>query len=162
MVVDISPVLQTLIGLAATALGIIGSAVLYQLTQKLHLQISAGQQDAFDTALKKSLIYGATKATATIAERGWDHPEVHNEVVAKAMQQVVAAFPDAVNAVGLSTNLNDPKNTETLTAALERALPGAMAEVSASPATPPTPASAAVAAAQTPTVVVNTITPSNN
>jgi hypothetical protein len=93
MVVDISPVIQTLVGLAATALGIIGSAVLYQLSQKLHLQISAGQQDAFDAALKKSLIYGATKATAVIEERGWAHPEVKNEVVATAMQQVVAAFP---------------------------------------------------------------------
>src|SRR5690242_8027052 len=159
MIVDISPVIQTLVGLAATALGIIGSAVLYQLTTKLHLQISASQQEAFDAALRKSLIYGATKATNEIAAHGWDHPAVHNEVVATAMQQVVAAFPDALNAVGLSTNLNDPKNAQTLTAALERALPGAMAEVSASPVTPPAPTpaptSATVAPTPVPTVVVN-------
>jgi hypothetical protein len=157
MIVDISPVIQTLVGLAATALGIIGSTVLYQLSQKLHLQISASQQDAFDTALRKSLIYGTTKATAVIAERGWDHPEVKNEVVATAMQQVVAAFPEAVNAVGLSTDLNDPKNTETLTAALERALPGAMTEACASPATPPAPA-ASIPAPASPAVIVNAVT----
>jgi hypothetical protein len=36
----------------------------------------------------------------------------------------VQAFPQALTDVGLSSNLDDPKNTETLTAALERALPG--------------------------------------
>jgi hypothetical protein len=74
MIVDISPVVQAIVGLAATALGIIGSAVLMKLNTKLHLQISAGQQEAFDSALKKALIYGATKATSEIASKGWDHP----------------------------------------------------------------------------------------
>jgi hypothetical protein len=82
---------------------------------------------------------------------------VKNEVVATAMQQVVAAFPEAVNAVGLSTDLNDPKNTETLTAALERALPGAMTEACASPATPPAPA-ASIPAPASPAVIVNAVT----
>jgi hypothetical protein len=87
MTVDISPVVQAIVGLAATALGIIGSAVLMKLNTKLHLQISAGQQEAFDSALKKALIYGATKATSEIAAKGWDHPQVHSEVVSMAMQQ---------------------------------------------------------------------------
>jgi hypothetical protein len=156
MVVDISPIVQAVVGLAATALGIIGSAVLLKLNQRLHIDISAGQQAAFDSALKKALIYGATKATGEIAERGWDHPSVHNEVVATAMQQVVTAFPDALTDVGLTTNLDDPKNTETLTAALERALPGAMTEASKSPITPPAPAETVAPPSQT--VVVNTAT----
>lgn len=155
MVVDISPVVQALVGLAATALGIIGSAVLLKLTQRLHLQVSAEQQEAFDAALKKSLIYGATKATDAIAARGWDHPVVHSEVVSTAMQQIVTAFPGALADVGLSTNLKDPKNTQTLTAALERALPGAMAEASASPITPPAPS--AVVVPPPATVVVNAV-----
>jgi hypothetical protein len=157
MTVDISPVIQTLVGLAATALGVIGSAVLYKLNTKFNLQISAQQQQAFDSALHKSLVYGATQATNAIEARGWNHPDVKNEVVATAMQQVVAAFPDALNAVGLSTNLNDPKNHETLTAALERALPSAMTEASASPVTPPAPALTVITPPQAPTVVVNTI-----
>src|SRR5690242_18153057 len=153
MVVDVSPVIQTLVGLTATALGIIGSAVLYKLSQKLHLQISEGQQAAFDAALHKSLDYGATQATNVIAAHGWDHPAVKNEVVAIARQQAVAAFPGAPKEVGLSTDLNDPKNAGTLTAALERALPAAMTEASASPITPPTPASEAAPK----TVVVNAV-----
>jgi hypothetical protein len=157
MIVDISPVVRTIVGLAVTALGIIGSAVLMKLNQKLHLQISADQQAAFDAALKKSLIYGATKATSEIASKGWDHPQVHSEVVSTAMQQVVQAFPQALTDVGLSSNLDDPKNTETLTAALERALPGAMTEASKSPITPPAPASTIAAPAAAPTVVVNTV-----
>ena len=157
MTVDISPVVQAIVGLAATALGIIGSAVLMKLNTKLHLQISAGQQEAFDSALKKALIYGATKATSEIAAKGWDHPQVHSEVVSTAMQQVVQAFPQALTDVGLSSNLDDPKNTETLTAALERALPGAMTEASKSPITPPAPASTIAAPAAAPTVVVNTV-----
>lgn len=154
MMVDISPIVQAAVGLVATALGIIGSAVLLKLNQRLHLDISAGQQAAFDAALRKALVYGASKATAEIAERGWDHPLVHSEVVATAMRQVVTAFPQALSDVGLSTNLDDPKNTETLTAALERALPGAMTEASASPITPPTPATTTAPAGQT--IVVNT------
>jgi hypothetical protein len=75
------------------------------------------------------------------------------------MQQVVAAFPEALNAVGLSTNLNDPKNHETLTAALERALPSAMTEASVSPVTPPAPAVTVVTPASAPPVVVNTVAP---
>jgi hypothetical protein len=155
MTVDISPVVQAIVGLAALALSSIGSLVLMKLNQRLHLQISASQQDAFDSALRKALVYGATKATSEIAAKGWDHPEVHSEVVSTAMQQVVTAFPQALNDVGLSTDMNDPKNTETLTAALERALPGAMTEASKSPITPPAPAQMALAPA--PTVVVNTV-----
>lgn len=158
MIVDISPVIQTLVGLTATALGVIGSAVLYKLNTKLHLQISEQQQQAFDAALHKSLVYGATQATDTIEARGWNHPEVKSEVVGRAMQQVVAAFPDALGDVGLSTNLNDPKNQETLTAALERALPSAMTEASASPVTPPAPTVTVVTPPSAPTVVVNTVT----
>jgi hypothetical protein len=159
MTVDISPVIQTLVGLTATTLGIIGSAVLYKLNTRLHLQISEQQQQAFDAALHKSLVYGATQATEAIAAHGWDHPQVKDEVVATAMQQVVAAFPEALNAVGLSTNLNDPKNNSTLTAAMERALPSAMTEASASPVTPPAPAVTVVTPASAPTVVVNTVSP---
>src|SRR6476620_1525942 len=113
MIVDISPVVQPVVGLIAATLGIIGSAVLMKLNQRLHLQISASQQDAFDAALKKALVYGATKARNEIAAHGWDHPAVHNEVVATAMQQVVQAFPQALTNVGLSTNLDDPKNAQT-------------------------------------------------
>jgi hypothetical protein len=140
MTINLAPVIQTLVGLAATAIGILGSAVLYKLTQKFNLQISASQQAAFDSALNKSLTYGATQVTGMIAAKGWDSPTVHDAVIASAMTQAANTFPAALAGVGLTPNLNDPRNAATLTAALQRALPQALAVASASPATPPTTA----------------------
>lgn len=147
-VVDFHPIVQAVVGLAASALGILGSMVLARLNTKFHLDISAARQDAFDKALNKSLMYGATQATAEIAEKGWDHADTKSEVVATALNQAVSTFPEALAGVGLSTDLTDPKNAATLTAALERALPAAMTEASASPATPPTATQTAEAEAE--------------
>lgn len=156
--VDLSPIIQWAVGFVATALGIIGSMVLLKLKTKLNLQISQSQQAAFDDALHKSLLYGTAKLTDEIAQKGWDKPDVHSQVVATAMQQAVKAFPDALNAVGLSTDLKDPKNVETLGAALERALPGAVAEAAASPATPTTAPIADPQAQAAPVVNVHVVT----
>jgi hypothetical protein len=139
-VVDFQPIVQAVIAVFASAIGILGSAVLYRLNRRFNLQISVDEEQRFDAALKKALTYGAVKAGNEIRAKGWDSAEVHSEIVATAMQQISTSFPDALSAVGLTANLDDPKNAQMLTTALERALPEAMAQAAASPATPPTTA----------------------
>jgi 7-keto-8-aminopelargonate synthetase-like enzyme len=156
--INFAPIVQAVVGLVATALGVLGSAVLVRLNQKFHLQITASQEATFDAALNKSLVYGATKASDAIAEHGWDNKQVHEGVVATALQQAVEQFPTALAGVGLSTNLNDPKNAEAITKALERALPAAMAEASASPATPPATAPNPETQAETPAATIHIVT----
>jgi len=140
MNVDISPVVQSVVGLCAVALTVLGGIALQAFAAKLKVQISASQTSAFDDALSKALTYGATVADAEIKAKGWDHPDVKNAVVATALTYAVSKFPDALAAVGLSTDLTNPTNVATITAALQRALPAAMLTASASPATPPAPA----------------------
>jgi hypothetical protein len=140
MQVDVSPVVQSVIGLCAVALTVLGGIALQVVAAKWKVQLSASQSAEFDAALSKALTYGATTADAEIRAKGWDHPDVKNAVVATALTYAVAKFPDAIAAVGLSTDLTNPTNVATITAALQRALPAAMLTASASPATPPAPA----------------------
>jgi len=144
MNVDLTSVVQAVLGLCAVAITIFGGIALQALAKRFNLQISAGQIAAFDDALAKSLSYGVTAADTQIKAKGWDHPDVKNAVVASALTYAVAKFPAALHDIGLSANIDDPKNAQTITEALRRALPAAMTAAAASPATPPAPVQSVV------------------
>ena len=94
----------------------------------------------------------AVNSSALITEKGWDHIDVHNQVVGLALNSIVGRFPDVLKGVGLSPDLSDPKNVETITNALKRAMPAAFTAAANSPATPPAPNGPA---APVPVMVVN-------
>lgn len=132
--VDISPILQIVVGIAVTFLSIAGTAALHYLEKRLALQVSAGQQAALDGALSKALQYGAGAADAVIREKGWDHIETKNAVIGAAASYAVDHFPDMLHAAGLTSAADADAGLKTV---LARAFPAAMAIAAASPATPP-------------------------
>lgn len=125
--VDLTQIEQATVSLAASALGILGSAALYKLRQRFGQQVIAAQRSAFDDALSKSITYGATLSTPLIASKGWQDGQVHAAVIELARYHAETMFPDTMKGVGF----------DALTAALQRTLPAAMAAAAASPATPP-------------------------
>ncbi len=137
MNVDLSPLWQAVIGLAAAALATFGSQALLAAKNRWNIQFSDAQVSAFDDALRKTITYEATQAQSLIASKGWDHVEVHDAVIANGLNTIVAKFPGALAGVGLSTDLSDPANRQAIQAALQRALPAAFTAAAASPATPP-------------------------
>ena len=144
MNIDLTSVIQAVLGLCGVAITIFGGIALQALARRFNVQVSAGQTAAFDAALDKSVTYGVTASEAAIAAKGWDHVDVKNQVLATGLAYAVQSFPQALKGVGLTTNLSDPQNAATITAALQRALPAAMLTASASPATPPAPVQAVV------------------
>lgn len=141
MSVDLSQIETTVVSLAATALGIVGTWAVSRLAQRFGLQVNQAQKAMFDQALSDSLTYGVTQADATIKAKGWDHVDSKNAIIDAGLSYVVAKFPDALKAVGLSSNLNDPANAAAITSALTRMLPIATTTAAASPTTPPSPTS---------------------
>lgn len=144
MTVDLSTVIQAVIGLCATAITIFGGIALTALAKRLNVQVSTAQVAMFDDALGKSLAAGVSASTAAIAAKGWDHIDVKNHVIGLALNTAVSKFPAALKGVGLSADLSDPMNVKTITEALERALPAAFTAAAASPATPPAPVQPAI------------------
>lgn len=145
MTVDLTPLFQGVIAVAASAIGVFGSIALRQVAAKWHIDVTQAQNDNFDDALNKAITAAAMAAQKEIAAKGYDHVDVKNTVLSGALSYVAAKFPDALAGAGLSSNIGDARNAAAITAALTRAYPAAMTVVAASPATPPTPQQAAAA-----------------
>jgi hypothetical protein len=141
---DLSPIIDSAIGMAGTALTVFGTLTLTAIAKHFNLQVSAQQTASFDDALEKSVTFGATQAEAQIRKNGWDSPDIKSPILNIALNTMAQKFPDALKGVGLSPDVGDPATAAKITAALTRAYPAAMATVAASPATPPTPVQAAM------------------
>jgi hypothetical protein len=134
--VDLSPIWQALIGLCAAALTAAGTAALVALRAKLNIQTTASQKAVYDDALYKALSSGIAQSMAQVQAHGWDKVDVHNAMVASALNSMVAKEPEALASVGLSTDLSDSRNATLIRQALEARLPAAISTAAASPATP--------------------------
>lgn len=134
MTVDLQPLITSLVGLAALAITTIGTLAVKRIADYVGIKISDQKMKLLDSVLSKAVASGAMQANDIIAAKGWDHPEVHNAVIAKAMNYAIEKFPDALTMAGLDPT--DPATAGHLESALQRILPTAIAPVAASPATP--------------------------
>lgn len=134
----LDPIIQTVLQVMAMAIASVAIWAITRVAQHFGLKVSAEQSAQFDGALTKLVQSGVAKANDLIEAHGWDHVAVKNATIAGAMTGAAAKFPDALAGVGLSPD--DPAFGQKLREALERIYPAAMAEVAASPATPPAPA----------------------
>ena len=119
--------------------------------QWLSAKLSQEQQEMLSQAAHKVLVLGFTKLIPLIESEGWNSPAVRDAVVDFGLDEIKKKFPDAFNYVEKFAGKVDAKNPfgTTVTGAtaerllrdvLQRALPAAATEASASPITPPTPA----------------------
>lgn len=139
MDVDFFGVIHGALELAGVVVTVFGGVALQAIARKFKTDASAQQVAAFDGALGKALQFGVTASEDLIRAKGWDHVDVKSQVVGIALNTMVARFPGALAAVGLSANLGDPANQKAIQDALQRALPAAFTVAAASPATPPAP-----------------------
>lgn len=133
MEIDLSPVIQALLGLAALAIGTFGAWALQRLAVRFGIQIDAARKEQLETALTKAAQAGAVAVEGMAAERGWNHPAVKSEMLGQGLNYLVDRFADTLKQAGL-----DPykiEDAERIRGAMERIMPAAAAPVAASPVT---------------------------
>lgn len=135
--VDLAPLLQALVSLAVVAIGSLGGWAIQRLAKKLGVDRNATAMAAFDAALERAIRAGAGQMTDLIRDRGWDHVEVKNAILAAAANYAVARAGPALKAVGLDPADPGGATSAYLAAELDRLFPTAIAPVAASPVTPP-------------------------
>jgi hypothetical protein len=137
--------LQAVAIACAAPISAILCAMLWKLAAKFGVQASAADQAKLNDETKAALTVGAVKAADLIAARGWDHVDVHNQVLADAATYFLQRFPDRATAIAEQAGVAAPavpsaaKDTAIKETLMAR-LPDAMNEAAASPATPPVPA----------------------
>lgn len=143
----LTPILQAA-GIAAATL--ITAAVGYlvkKMGDKLGPEAQAQVAKNMDDMAAKAISAGVMASQDLIREKGWDHPQVQNEIVRVGANYAIAKFSDTIKAAGV-----DPASTvgaENIRALITRALPAGTAAAEASPTTPP-----AVSVTAAPVVVI--------
>ncbi len=159
MSVDLQPIITAVVEIAGLALAAVGTSFISwaaaTANKRWNTQISAANVAAFDDQLTKAVTFGAMQSQKLIAEKGWDHIDVKNQVLSLALTSLVSKAGDTLKTMGLTGHLGllDPKYThdkEIIQQALLRVFPSAMAAVASSPSTPPTPEQRAVLAVAAP------------
>lgn len=134
--------LKVVLMACAAPIAAILSAMLWKLAAKFGIEANAADQAKLNEEVKSALTLGAVKADALIAGRGWDHVDVHNAVLAEALQYFLERFPDRAAAIAAqagvaSPEMPSPAKDAAVKDTLMARLPEAMSQASASPSTPP-------------------------
>jgi hypothetical protein len=138
MIEDITPVTNALLQLGATAITALGTVAIARLVQWLNIKNGDATRSALDEVLNKSVTFGLAESQDLIKAKGWDHVDVRNAAIAKALPYLIDRFPDVLR--GLKLDPEAPETKLKMQDALLRALPFAALTASNSPATPPTTA----------------------
>lgn len=135
MSVDVSTieteVLQALAGLVLIGLGL----AVNKLLAWLKLKVSDARKSSLQDIADKCLDYAISVLTAFIAEKGWDHIEVRDKVLATAAVYAQDQFAQSLKQLGV----NPQTTAKDMAGILERRFPVAATIAVASPVTPPAP-----------------------
>jgi len=140
-----TPVIEAVGTICATALSTVAVWAISRLAQKLGVEKNAALTAALDDAATKGIHFAVMNAQESIAAKGWDHPDVQNQLVAQGANYVLAKFPDMLSKI--SVDPSTPEGQQAIRDVVTRALPTAVASAAASPTTPDaTPAAPAAGA----------------
>lgn len=136
--------LQAVLMACAAPIAAILCAMLWKLAAKFGIEATAADQAKMNDETKAALTVGTVKATDLIAARGWDHADVHNQVLADALKFFLERFPDRATAIATQAGAASPAEPsvakdQAVTETLMARLPDAMSQAAASPATPAIP-----------------------
>jgi hypothetical protein len=134
-ILDLSPIISSIMQLAATAILAAGGYAIPRVLRWLGLKESEQARAALDSALHTAVTYGLQQSQSLIKSMGWDSVEVRDAALAEAATYLTDRFADTLKAVG--TDPARPEAAAQVRGALERAFPKAAAEAADSPATPP-------------------------
>lgn len=134
--------LQVVLMACAAPIAAILCKLLWMAAAKIGIEASAADQAKLEAEAKAALTVGAVKAGDMIADRGWDHVDVHNAVLADALRYFLERFPDRSTAIAAQAGVDAPSTPSlakdaAVTETLMARLPDAMSEASVSPSTPP-------------------------
>lgn len=135
MTIDLTPILQTIAGIATIALGTIGSWALAALAKKLGVQQNSIAMANLDGVLMKGISAAVMLSQDEIKAKGWAHPAIQNKLVAEGTQYVTDKFADTLAQSGIDPAT--PGGQAAIKAAIYRALPQGVLEAAQSPTTPP-------------------------
>lgn len=94
--VDLTPLIEAVVALAAAAIGAVGSWAIARLAGWLKLRQDSEIRAYLDAALTNALEYGAKKAMASSMVAHLSQPSVRNEAVELAIDYTIARVPDAL------------------------------------------------------------------
>jgi hypothetical protein len=119
------------------------AGALWKLAAKWGFQATAQDKANTEAELQTALAFGVSKAGPLIAAKGWDHADVHSEIVADAARYFLERFPDRAATIQSAANTTadalSSTKTEAVSETLAARLPEAVTIAAASPATPPVP-----------------------
>lgn len=134
--ISLTPIITTLLELAATVVFAVGSWGIARLTTWLNLKNADQINRNLEGALQKAVTYGLQQTQDRIRAEGWDSLNVKNEALATALPYMTDRFKDTLRLAGV--NISDRAATERIVlGALDRIFPAAAAAAASSPATPP-------------------------
>jgi hypothetical protein len=123
--------------LATVVAGVL-SMLLVSVRTWFHVSTSAQQQANYDAQLQLALQAAVNRALPSIAISGWSGANLKSAIVESALTSVLANAKETLAGVGVVPD-SSAITQQILTGALAARLPAVMAEVAASPATPPVP-----------------------
>lgn len=144
--------LQAVLVACAAPVSAILCAMLWKLAAKFGVEASAADQAKLTSEATTALTQAAVAAGPLIAEKGWDHVDVHNAVLAGALNFFLQRYPDRSTAIAAAAGVAAPSlpsaaKNDAVTQTLMARLPDAMTAAAASPATPAAPVAAVVVSA---------------
>lgn len=142
MSVDLTPIVQGLVGLATAAIVAMIPYVIPLMRQRLHVAITADQQAGLERALNAGAGVAYKFAVGLIDQGGLSNVNVHNAALAMGAQYVAAHFPDTMADLGAT-----PDAVRGAVSARLGTLLASDPTVTAGMPAPPPPAVASVAAA---------------
>lgn len=120
----------------------IACGVLWKIAAYFGVKATAEDQAKLDAEAKVALTQAFVATGPLIAQKGWDHIDVHNAVVASALNFMLQRNPDRATKIAKAAGVDDPSGPSTakdeaVTQSLLARLPDAATQAAASPATPP-------------------------
>lgn len=102
MSIDLSPILQALLGLAAAVVTGAVPFVVPLIRQRMHIAISADMEQRLDRALNAAAGIAYKLASESIDKGGLSNVSVHSQALARATQYVATHVPDTMATLGVT------------------------------------------------------------
>jgi hypothetical protein len=137
MHIDLTQPINLILLAVASGVAAVVSAVLMKIAKKIGISNDTAMMANIDAVAQKGISFAVMAAQEQIKAKGWDHPEVQNQLIAGAAQYVADNFQGTLAKAGIDPTT--PEGTATIKNIVTRALPAGTAAAEASPTTPAAP-----------------------
>lgn len=140
MQVDLTPLIQAAANAGVPIVAAFAVPLLVRLARRAGISLTEEQQQQIEAAIVRAAEVGAQGAEHLAAAKGWDHPDVRDEFVAKGLQYLL---DHEAPAIGRAADIVPGSVTLYLQQRLVAAAPAALAKIAVLPTTTDGPVKAA-------------------